>query len=90
MANALFYRDNEGKPVVTVILHDERTTNLEKLGAVISRKLSVATGAIEYSTGVAIVDKVQRGKRKPYAHDRGIILASANRFFVPKTTHTLH
>jgi len=69
--NAIFYEDEQGKPVMTVVLHDDCITTLEKLCAVISRRISMATGAIGRFTGKAYVDLVRKGKRRPYDNNGG-------------------
>lgn len=71
MKNAIFYEDEQGKPVITVVLHDDRITTLEKLSAAISRRISMATGAMGQFTGKTYVDLVRKGERRPYDKNGG-------------------
>ena len=67
MENAIFFKDVNGRPVMTIILHDDRITTLEKLSAVISRKVSRIAGSVNQFTGKALVETIRKGKRRPYA-----------------------
>ncbi|MBP7526772.1 MAG: hypothetical protein KA801_02540 [Syntrophorhabdaceae bacterium] len=71
MKNAILYEDEQREPAMTVVLYDDRVTTLEKLCAVISRRISMATGAIGRFTGKAYVDLVRKGKRRPYDRNGG-------------------
>ena len=70
MENAIFFKDVNGRPVMTVILHDERITTLEKLSAVISRRVTRIAGRVDQFTGKALVETIRKGKRRPYAGGR--------------------